>query len=154
MTVLTIPRPGDKVAPLERTLELADLVAYGGATWDWHRMHYDAGWARTAGVPSPVVDGQQLGALLAEAVQDWLGPQARLRRLGFRFAAPVFAGDTVRCTGTVTDVREASDVDGLGPGTLVEIALRVNARSPEGEPRPAVAPADATVWLPADLAAP
>ena len=24
---------------LERTIELADMVAYAGATWDWHRLH-------------------------------------------------------------------------------------------------------------------
>jgi acyl dehydratase len=43
-----------------------------------------------------------LGALMAECVQDWLGPEARLTKLGFRFLTPVTAGSVVRCEG-VTD---------------------------------------------------
>ena len=32
------------VPPLTRTIGLPDMVAYAGATWDWHRMHYDTGY--------------------------------------------------------------------------------------------------------------
>ncbi len=32
---------GDVVPPLERRFDRADLVAYAGATWDWHRLHHD-----------------------------------------------------------------------------------------------------------------
>ncbi|MFC5751283.1 MaoC/PaaZ C-terminal domain-containing protein [Actinomadura rugatobispora] len=93
---------GDTVPELVRRIELADMVAYAGATWDWHRMHYDPAFLEPRGLPAPVVDGQVFGALLAEQVQDWLGPSARLTKLGFRFKNLVFAGETVRCTGTVT----------------------------------------------------
>jgi acyl dehydratase len=95
---------GDAVPALVRRIELADMVAYAGATWDWHRMHYDPAFLAPRKLPAPVVDGQVFGALLAEQVQDWLGPAARLTRLSFRFKNLVFAGETVRCTGTVTAV--------------------------------------------------
>lgn len=106
---------GSLVPPLRRTFRPSDLVAYAGATWDWHRLHYDAAYAAARGMPGPVVDGQVLGALLVEALQDWLGPRAFVRKLGFRLRSPVIAGETVRCEGTV-DSRE----DGL-----VRCSLRV-----------------------------
>lgn len=124
---------GDAVPPLSRTIELADVVAYAGATWDWHRLHYDPRYLADTRLPAPVVDGQLLGALLAETVQDWLGPSAFIRRLDFRFASPVFAGETVRCHGTVSAV----DADTL------TLAMQVLV---DGEPtRAAVTPATAVV---------
>ncbi|MDH4077411.1 MAG: MaoC/PaaZ C-terminal domain-containing protein [Acidimicrobiia bacterium] len=78
------------------------MVAYGGATWDWHRLHHDAAYARRAGMAGSVVDGQMLGALLAEhalaaAETTAPGTSARLTRLWYRNRAPVLAGDTVTC---------------------------------------------------------
>jgi acyl dehydratase len=43
-----------------------------------------------------------LGALLSEALLDWLGPQAFIRKLSFRLRAMAFAGDILRCQGEVT----------------------------------------------------
>ena len=95
---------GDALAPIERTITQADMVAYAGATWDWHRLHYDAAYAAEAGCPGPVVDGQMLGALMAEQLLDHLGPKAFVTTLDFRFRAMVLAGDTVRVEGEVADV--------------------------------------------------
>jgi acyl dehydratase len=93
---------GTPVPAIERRIGIADMVAYAGATWDWHRMHYDMEYVEAAGFTAPIVDGQMLGALMAECVQDWLGPDARLVKLGFRFLTPVSAGSVIRCEG-VTD---------------------------------------------------
>ena len=98
---------GTVLPMLERHLGAAQLVAYAGATWDWHRLHYDGAYVDAAGLPGPLVDGQMFGALLAQQVLDWLGPRARVRRMGFQFAAMVFAGETVRVEGEVVEV--ASD---------------------------------------------
>jgi acyl dehydratase len=98
------PVVGDEVPALVRAIEAADMVAYAGATWDWHRLHYDHEWLTQHDLTVPVVDGQLFGALLVEAVQDWLGPSAMVRRLSMRFRSPVLAGETVRCTGRVTQV--------------------------------------------------
>ena len=126
---------GAEVPPLIRTIALADMVAYAGATWDWHRLHYDRAWLAAHGLTEPVVDGQLFGALLAEALQDWLGPRAVLRKLHFRFRELVLAGETVRCTGRVSRV----------DGGLVTVEQQVEV---VGErPRVAVAPAGAVVEL-------
>lgn len=84
---------------LVRTLELPDLVAYAGATWDWHRLHYDTAYLAGRGLDTPVVDGQMLGALLAEHVLDHFGPSAFITAMDFRFAAMAFAGETLTVSG-------------------------------------------------------
>ena len=129
------PRVGAEAPPLERTLDLVDLVAYAGATWDWHRLHYDGAWLAERGLPAPVVDGQLFGALLAQQLQDWLGPSARLAGLRFRFKNLVYAGETVRCSSVVTAV----------DGDLVRLECRVDVLGPQA--RVAVAPASAEVRL-------
>lgn len=94
------------VPALERPIDLTDMVAYAGATWDWHRLHYDRDYLDARGLPAPVVDGQVLGALLVETVQDWLGPGWRTARLTFRLTEMVFAGERVRCEGAVAAADE------------------------------------------------
>lgn len=106
MSPLDTVTAGDEVPALERTIDAPSMVAYAGATWDWHRLHYDRDYLAAKGLPAPVVDGQVLGALLVEMLQDWLGPQAFVRRLSLRYADLVFAGETVRCEGTVDSVAD------------------------------------------------
>ncbi len=95
---------GERLPDLEHRISLADMVAYGAATWDWHRLHYDAEHARRAGMRAPVVDGQMLGALLAEQVLRAFRPGDRLTRLHYRNRAPVFPGDVIRCQAAVSRV--------------------------------------------------
>ena len=129
---------GSSVPPLTRTITLTDMVAYAGATWDWHRLHYDPAYIAEKKLPAPVVDGQVFGALLVEQVQDWLGPRAFVRGLHFRFANLVFAGQTVRCEGIVRAV----------DGQTLTVDQRVVVLDAAGRAdRVAAAPAGATVVL-------
>ncbi|MFE0150342.1 MaoC/PaaZ C-terminal domain-containing protein [Nonomuraea sp. NPDC059007] len=121
------------IPPLEREIDRAGMIAYAGATWDWHRLHHDSAYAADRGLPAPVVDGQLFGALLAEHLQDWLGPRARITRMSFRLRSMVFAGETVRCTGRVV-----AEQDGL---LTVEQQVEVIGDNP----RVAVAPATSVV---------
>ncbi len=114
-------RPGRPLRPLRRRIALADMVAYGAATWDWHRLHYDEAHARRLGAPAPVVDGQMLGALLAECVLRDAGAGARLVRLAYRNRAPVYAGETVVCSGTIA----TSDDAGFSVDLSVSVGDRV-----------------------------
>lgn len=97
-------RAGDVVPPLERTISLVDMVAYAGATWDFYKSHYDPEFVAAAKLPGPIVDGQVFGALLVEQLQDWLGPQCFVNQLAFQFKNLVFAGETIRCEGTVSAI--------------------------------------------------
>jgi acyl dehydratase len=97
-------RVGENLPTLERTLELHDLVAYAGATWDWYRAHYDPVVIAQLRLPGALVDGQMLGALLAQQAMSWAGPRAFIRKMTFRFKSMVVAGDTVRCEAEVAEV--------------------------------------------------
>ncbi|MEU8243074.1 MaoC/PaaZ C-terminal domain-containing protein [Actinoplanes missouriensis] len=117
-----------------RRIELPDMIAYAGATWDWHRLHYDSAYLAERGLQRPVVDGQVFGAYLAIALREWFGPDAVISALSFRFKSLVFAGETIRCVGSF--VRADS---------RVEVDLRVEVVE---DGRIAVAPASATLALP------
>lgn len=125
------PAAGTAVPALERRMAPATLVAYGGATWDWHLLHYDRDFAADSGMGAPIVDGQMFGALFAQQLQDWLGDDAFLVRLAFRFRRPVPAGALIRCEGEVAERLENG----------IRCDLRVAVVEPE--PYVAVAPASA-----------
>jgi acyl dehydratase len=129
---------GDTVPVLERTIGLTDMVAYAGATWDWHKLHYDAAYVAEKNLPGPIVDGQVYGALLVEMLQDWLGPQSFVHELEFTFRNLVFAGERLRCSGVVTSV----DTDRI----TVEMTVVVVAEDGT-DARAAAAPCRAVVLL-------
>lgn len=114
-------KPGEALPPLERRFTAVDLVAYGAATWDWHRLHYDLEYARSLNLPGVVIDGQAFGAVLARAALDWAGPRAFVTKLSFRMKSMAFAGDTLRAEGEVTAVRA------FAGGHLVELAQRLTS---------------------------
>lgn len=122
--VQTPVRPSDlnigrQVPVLQRKVDLVRMIAYAGATWDWARLHYDPAYLAERNLAAPIVDGQMLGALLSEALIDWLGPRVFIRTLSFRLRAMAFAGDTLQCEGEVTAVAAE------GECRLVTVAQRV-----------------------------
>lgn len=129
---------GDVVPALERTIGLTDMIVYAGATWDWHKLHYDPAYVAEKQLPGPIVDGQVFGALLVEQMQDWLGPENFVSRLAFTFRSLVFAGETVRCEGVITAASKNE----------LEVELKVVVVGGDGAAvRTAVEPASATVLL-------
>ena len=100
---------GEELPPLHKRIDLPRMMAYGAATWDFIRVHYDADHVRELGFPCPFVDGQMLGAFLAQHVQDWAGPSAFLRKLGFRNRVMVYPGDSLTCRGVVTALYREGD---------------------------------------------
>ena len=128
---------GDSTS-FERTIDLVDMVAYAGATWDWYKLHFDPEFVAAAKVPGPVVDGQVFGALFVELVQDWLGPACFVRTLSFTFRNLMFAGETVRITGTLASVSD-DEVE-------VDLTATILA-SGYGPERSAARPARATVLI-------
>lgn len=99
-------KPGALLPPLEHHFTTVDLVAYGAATWDWHRLHYDLEYARSRNLPGVIIDGQAFGALFARAALQWAGPRAFLWKMSLRMKSMAFAGDTLRAEGEVSAVEE------------------------------------------------
>lgn len=130
------PAIGDAMPVRSRRISLTDMIAYAGATWDWHRLHYDQEFVRERQLPAPVVDGQLFGALFVKVLQDWLGPVCFVEELSFTYRNLMFAGECLRIEGTVAAV----------DGERVTVDLRaIVAASEFGDERAAVAPASAVV---------
>ena len=108
---------GDEITPLVKEIGMARMMAYGAATWDFIRLHYDADYARELGFEAPFVDGQMMGGFLTQHVQDWAGPGAFLRKLAFRNRVMAYPGDSLTCHGVVTDVSSTEE------GGMVECGL-------------------------------
>lgn len=134
---MTTPRPGDAMPPMERAITTTSIMAYGAATWDWHRMHYDGEFARAEGLPGVVLDGQAYGAYLAMAVIAWLGPGAFIAKLSFRMRSMVRPGDTLRCVGEVTEVApgDGADIVTLSQRLLVGDRVAAEATTEVRVPR-------------------
>ena len=134
---MTTPRLGEAMPPVERQITTASIVAYGAATWDWHRMHYDGEYARAEGLPGVVLDGQAFGAYLAMAATDWLGPRAFIQKLSFRMRSMVRPGDTITCVGEVTAVapEDGADIVSLSQRLMVGDRLSAEATTEVRVPR-------------------
>ena len=127
---------GDQVPVLTKHCTLTSMIAYAGATWDWHRLHYDHDYLKSKGLSAPVVDGQVFGAYVVQAIQDWLGESSFISELDFRYAGLVFAEERVQVCGEVTEVSEAG----------VSISLKIDVIDTNGAAlRPAVTPITAKV---------
>jgi acyl dehydratase len=129
---------GDQVPALTKHCTLTSMIAYAGATWDWHRLHYDQEYLASKGLKAPVVDGQVFGAYVVQAIQDWLGESAFISELDFRYAGLVFAEEHVQVSGEVTETSSSE----------VAISLKIDVVDANGLViRPAVTPITAkVVW--------
>ena len=99
-------REGEELPPLQKDVTLVQMVMYAAATWDFGRIHYDKDFVQSRGVSQPFVDGQMLGAFLAQMVTDWVGQQGMLRKLSFQNSGMVFPGDRLRLEIEVLRARE------------------------------------------------
>lgn len=75
------------------------LLRFGAATRNAHLIHYDAEFARTQGLPGPVVMAQLHGCLLFRAAAAWAGDPRAVRAVGWRNLAPAHPGDRLAVTG-------------------------------------------------------
>ena len=127
---------GDQVPTITQHCTLTSMIAYAGATWDWHRLHYDHDYLKSKGLAAPVVDGQVFGAYVVQAIQDWLGESAFIAELDFRYAGLVFAEERVQVSGEITAVS----------GSEVSLSLKIDVVAANGAVlRPAVTPITAKV---------
>jgi acyl dehydratase len=102
-----------------------DFVRYAGASGDFVPLHYDQTFVEAAGIPTVFAQGMFTAGLLSKALTDWAGI-GNVRNFKVRFATRVWPGDTVTCTGKVTNKLEA------GGEKLVEGELIV--LNQKGEP--------------------
>jgi acyl dehydratase len=106
---------------LVENLTRTRIVEYAGASGDYNPLHTDERFAReVAGYPGVFAHGMLTMGMTARAVTDWVGEE-RVTRLGVRFTAQVWPGDTLTAVVTVT----AIDDD--------EVALEVTTTNQDGQ---------------------
>ena len=79
-----------------------DFVRYAGASGDFVPLHYDQTFVEAAGIPTVFAQGMFTAGLLSKALTDWAGI-GNVRQFKVRFSTRVWPGDTVTCTGKVTN---------------------------------------------------
>ena len=79
-----------------------DFVRYAGASGDFVPLHYDQAFVEAAGIPTVFAQGMFTAGLLSKALTDWAGIGS-VRQFKVRFSTRVWPGDTVTCTGKVTN---------------------------------------------------
>ena len=96
---------GTVIPTQERAPDPVDLFGFSAAAWLLHRIHYDLPFTTEHdGHPGLLVHGPLQGTYMIQAVQWWLGPDVRPRAISYRHSSPAYAGDRLRCGGTVTAV--------------------------------------------------
>jgi acyl dehydratase len=114
---------GDTLPELSYDVTATTVVLGALATRDWRPMHHDHDFAvNRNGTRDIFLNTPNQAAWFERFVTDWSGPKGRLARMKFRMKGSVFPGDTMKFSGTVTDV--ATDDTGCGWVTL-QVALTV-----------------------------
>lgn len=124
---------GDELPPMVKRASRTQLFLYSAATWNPHRIHYDADYARVEGHPDVIVHGPLQGAWLTQYVTEWIGPQGRLLHAGWQNRASALPDQDLVYRGRVTAVD--------GP----RISLEVWEEGPDGT---VLMPGRAVVQLP------
>jgi len=100
---------GQIIETRARTITQADIAGFAGWSWDTNPVHTDAESAAESRFGEPIAHGM-LGLSVAMGLVSGTGvfegsSVALLGIDGWRFRAPIFAGDTVRCTVEITGAR-------------------------------------------------
>lgn len=137
-----IPPGFEEVMPLVKRPTALQLFLFSAATWNPHRIHYEAPYAAEEGYPDAIVQAHLHASFVAEAVKRTIGPRGRLLRLGWQNRGIAVPGDTLTCEGRATSATETAD------GVAVQYALE--ERNQRGE---LCVSAWATALIPPDVAA-
>lgn len=116
---------GAQLPEQRRASDVLQSIQIAGATWNFHRIHWDDDYARSEQLPGAIVNSAQLMAWLEALIEDTYGPDVIWHRFTIRFRAPVLLGAEVVCGGVVTEAAASDGGDRL--------SVRLWIRSAESE---------------------
>lgn len=82
------------------TPDVVGLFLFGAATWNPHRIHYDASYAQSEGYRGLVVPGP-LQAAYFDAWASNRFPSAAIRRMEYRHTAIAYVGQSLTIGGEI-----------------------------------------------------
>ena len=91
---------GDTFVVLRRFTE-EDVSAFAHVTRDYNPIHFDKRFVKTKNFNGRICHGLLVGSILTEIGGQigWLASE-----MNFRFKRPVYLGDTIECTFTISEV--------------------------------------------------
>ncbi|MBX3014746.1 MAG: MaoC family dehydratase N-terminal domain-containing protein [Caldilineaceae bacterium] len=120
---------GDTVESVGRTITETDIVNFAGISGDWNLIHTDAEYSK----------GQMFGQRVAHGLLILSIASGQAVRLGFmedtimafrglewKFAKPVFIGDTIRLRVTIEDKKEMRRMGGGLVNFKMEVINQAN----------------------------
>jgi acyl dehydratase len=97
---------GDAIPPLTKEpVTHLQLVRYAGASGDFNPLHTDPKIGEMIGTGGIIAHGMLIMGFVGQLLSDYLGP-GTLRKFGVRFKGMTRLGDTIICTGKVTEKYE------------------------------------------------
>jgi uncharacterized OB-fold protein/acyl dehydratase len=100
---------GDVLGPLPIPITPTLIVSTAIASRDYQDVHHDRDLAIKRGSPDIFMNILTSSGLTARYVNDWAGPDARMKKLAIRLGVPNYPYDTMTMTG---EVSEKSETDG------------------------------------------
>jgi len=78
-----------------------ETLSFGDMTRDYNPVHYDLRWAELKGFKDLICHGLLVGSMICEfgGQVGWLATG-----MSFKFIKPVYFGDTIRCSVTITKI--------------------------------------------------
>jgi hydroxyacyl-ACP dehydratase HTD2-like protein with hotdog domain len=112
---------GGEIPPLGKTPGNLQLFMFSAATWNCHRIHFDADFAREHDkLPNVLTHRPLLGSFLCQLLTDWLGDNGRIVRLEWSNRGPAVPGDTLTCRGKVTSTHVVDEDAVVGLDVWIE----------------------------------
>ncbi|MEU5409835.1 MaoC family dehydratase [Nocardia asteroides] len=97
------------------------VISTAIATRDFQDVHHDRDKAVERGSSDIFVNILTDTGLVQRFVTDWAGPTALVKSIALRLGVPLYSGDTLRLSGTVTEVSGARvTIDVRGRDSLGE----------------------------------
>jgi acyl dehydratase len=107
---------GEEIAPVVKRLSIERMrqpLMAGG-----NPLHYDAEFAKNAGLPAPIATGVMSSAFLSEMLTNAFGVEwMRGGTMDVKFIRPIYADDVVTARGRITGKSET------GPGIRVTLDI-------------------------------
>jgi 3-hydroxybutyryl-CoA dehydratase len=92
-------------ATFAKTLTAADIVLFAGTSGDNNALHINEEFAQTTRFKGRIAHGMLTASVISAAIAGRLpGPGTIYVSQNLRFKAPVYPGDTVHATVTVTEL--------------------------------------------------
>ncbi|AYF73221.1 acyl dehydratase [Nocardia yunnanensis] len=119
MTTLSTVEVGTTLPQLVIHADTTFIVSTALATRDFQDVHHDRDKAVARGSKDIFVNILTDTGLVQRFVTDWAGPTARVKSIALRLGVPLYAGDTLTLTGTVSAVDGADvTIDVVGKDSL------------------------------------